>query len=130
MNVARNPLGRMLLAGFVCGSYAIAIMAVGHGIAPVGLLLVIGEAEEFERGQLFGWLGLGLMVASVIHDKAFRLVAPPAMLCLATSMTMFVCLADVWIITAGTALPFLGAVAVTAWCLWRWSRSPSESLTH
>lgn len=108
MNVPGNLLGRIVRSGFVLGSHGPAIKAGGHGIAPIGL-----------------------MAASVIHSKAFRLIAPPAMLCPSTSMIVFVGSSDAWIITTGTALPFVGAVAVTGACLWRWPRSctkPAQSL--
>ena len=119
-----STLGRILLTALLVASHAIVLVAAGHGVGPVGLLLLFGEAEEYQPGQVFGWLGIVLLVLSAVHARSFRLAAPPAMLCLAVSAGAFVSVSEVWIFTAATAIPFAGAILTAGRCLGRKPRAP------
>ena len=39
-------------------TYSIALIAAGHGIGPIGLLLIMGRADEWVLGQVAGWASI------------------------------------------------------------------------
>ena len=43
-------------------SYAMIMLAGGHGVGPIGLLLFLGAAPEWLPGMLLGWLAIVLEV--------------------------------------------------------------------
>jgi Na+/H+ antiporter NhaD/arsenite permease-like protein len=47
-------------------TYAIALMFAGHGVAPVGLLLVMGSADEWVPGQRVGWVSVFVLIVVTI----------------------------------------------------------------
>ena len=58
----------MLTAAAVLISYSIAIVAAGHGIAPMALMLVMGGADSWWLpGKIMGWIGVaGLVLATLL----------------------------------------------------------------
>ena len=100
---------RSLLSAAVLGGHGIVIIGAGHGVGPIALLELFGRAEEYLLAQTFGWLGVALLLLSVIHGLAFRYLAPLAIVALAISTALFVQLSEVWPISAATSLPFVGA---------------------
>ncbi len=100
---------RLWMSAAVLGGHWVVIVGAGHGVGPIGLVEIFGRAEEYRSGQIFAWIGAVLLILSVVHRFAFRLLAPLAIIALAISTTLFVRLSEVWPISLATLVPFAGA---------------------
>jgi len=84
------------LAAILLVTYSIALIIAAHGMAPVGLLLVVSGTVEWLPGQLLGWasiVGLVFVIIWFRHD-ALKLAVGQlvATIFLYLSWFVFVCL--------------------------------------
>lgn len=76
----------------LAGSFAIIMLAAGHGIGPVGLLLLFGAAREWIPGMIFGWLALILEFLAFywVGKKKWKTTAALALGSFVTSAILFI----------------------------------------
>ena len=78
-------------------TYSIAIIMAGHGVGPLGLLLIMGSPDAWLLGQFWGWLSIVALVAVTIwlrHDALNLAVGQlTASIFLYLSWFVFACLA-------------------------------------
>lgn len=87
----------MFLAIALIVTYAIAIIAAGHGAGPVGMLLFLGNARVWGMGQMLGWFSiLSLLLVSVFPVRDARKRAE-------TQLLVSACLYLSWFAFAYTA---------------------------
>lgn len=84
---ARLSVGIVLL---LC--YAGILIAAGHGIAPLGFLLVMGNPEVWWAPQLFGWIGVALESAAFfrLSERNWWQIAALSLASLMISAGLFV----------------------------------------
>lgn len=74
-------------------TYSIALIIAGHGIAPVGLLLVVWGGAEWVPAQLLGWASIVGLVAVTIRFRHDALKLPVGQLVATIFLYLsFVCL--------------------------------------
>lgn len=52
----------MVRAFLLVITYSVGLIAAGHGINPIGLLLIFGEPRVWGIAQLLGWIGIATLV--------------------------------------------------------------------
>lgn len=87
-----RPLTRAAVGFALLLSFAVIIIAAGHGAAPVGLLLVLGSPDAWLLPQFFGWCGVALEVFAVFRIKKnnWKLLGAASLATLLVSIVAFV----------------------------------------
>ncbi len=80
----------------LAASFGIIMLAGGHGVGPVGLLLFLGAAPEWIPGMVFGWLALTLEFLAFrwVGKKKWKIAAALAIGSFVVSAALFVVLSD------------------------------------
>lgn len=108
-----SVLGFLLLYGLV-------LVAAGHGMGQVGLLMVMGWPQVWGPAQLPGWIGVVLLLRTLFvqNDTVCRSLRGWGATLLGGSLWLFAWLSEVPVLTLTTALPFhfAWAYAVSEWC--------------
>ena len=87
------------------------MVAAGHGAGPIGLLLVLGRAVEWVPGQIFGWFGVLLCLASVFREgsRSFLGTLLWGLILLIMSALAFAYASEATNYTLAFSLPLVGA---------------------
>ncbi len=106
--------GRVVRACGLAITYFAVVIAAGHGIAPIALVLVAGRAPKWVLPMAVGWLGLAGLVCSVaLPARHQRTTAIAAVALLSGSWLAFFALSQDKLGTTATSVPFLAAIAWT-----------------
>ena len=106
------------LLGALIAAFAVALVAAGHGLGPIGLLLVLGWGY-WTAPVVVGWAAILLLVVgragssstgSILHRLG-------GILSLA-SWALFLSMAEVPSVTMVTSIPYLALLAVWAARVW------------
>jgi len=106
-----SVVGILLLYGFV-------MVAAGHGMGQVGLLLVMGWPQVWGLAQLPGWIGIALLLRALfVQDTVYRSLRGWSTTLLGCLLWLFAWLSDVPVLTLTTAIPFhfVWAYSVSEW---------------
>ncbi|MCC6967384.1 MAG: hypothetical protein IT391_14025 [Nitrospira sp.] len=106
-----SVIGLLFLYGFV-------MVAAGHGMGQVGLLLVMGWPQVWGVGQLPGWIGIVLLFRALfVEDVAYRSLRGWGATLLGGSLWLFAWLSEIPVLTLTTAIPFhcVWAYALSEW---------------
>ena len=99
-------------------AYGLTIVAAGHGIVPVGLLLVWGPAQGglLMAGAVLGWLGFAAFAAGFLlrADRRGRYAVLAGLALMAASLFPFMAFSDAPPVTLITGFPF---VLAAVWLL-------------
>lgn len=109
--------------------YGLVMVAAGHGVGQVGLLLVMGWLQVWGLAQLPGWIGIALLLRALfVQDTAYRPLRGWGTSLLGGSLWLFALLSEAPVLTLTTAIPFhfAWAYAVSEWL--RQGPSPGRRL--
>ena len=98
--------------------YGLVMVAAGHGMGPVGLLMVMGWPQVWGPAQLPGWIGILLLLRALfVQDATYRSLRGWGASLLGGSLWLFAWLSEVPVLTLTTAIPFhfAWAYAVSEW---------------
>lgn len=111
-------------------AYGFAIVAAGHGIVPVGLLLFWGPAQGglLAAGALLGWVGIIAFAGGFLlrADRRARYGIYAGLVLMAASLFPFMAFSDAPPITMITGFPF---VLAAVWLLKR-LHPPAAEVAH
>lgn len=103
----------------VVATFAIALVAAGHGVAPIGLLLIFG-LEKFLVPVVLGWLGIAALVLSaVLHSERAPVLALLGSLLALAAWALFQGASDEPLAGMLGSLPFLVCLGIYSAHLWR-----------
>ncbi len=115
----RAPVGlslRQRLVGLACNAvvalaYGAVILGAGHGVAPIGLLLVLGDADEWVPPMLAGRLALGLLTVVILLPWrwVYATFEAAGVALLFVSWALFIQYTEVLPVTLAFSVPFLAA---------------------
>lgn len=117
----RLAIGILLLTAFLC-----VLVFAGHGVGPVGLLLVLGRAPEYAFPMVTGWLGIAGVLVSLLSPSGTvgRFAAVAGIMLVALSWAGFLWVSERRIASVLTSVPLMVAMALFARAqLWGGSRS-------
>ncbi len=106
-----SVIGLLFFYGFV-------MVAAGHGMGQVGLLVVMGWPQVWGLAQLPGWIGIVLLLRVLfVQGTAYRSLRGLGATLLGGSIWLFAWLSDVPVLTLTTAIPFhfVWAYSVSDW---------------
>ena len=118
-----------LTAIALVAAFAVVIVAAGHGVGPVGLLLVLGSFSAWGLHMVIGWVGVLLTLAALFCSRV-RLhvgLAVGGLVFLAVAWVLFLTASEDPGLTLMTATPFLVLSAVRGFQLWKLSTGPASS---
>ena len=106
-----SVLMRLLAVAGLAVLFGAIMVAAGHGAGPIGYLLVLGRAVEWLPGQVLGWTGLLLCIASVFREaySSYLVTLLWGLALLVLSVLAFAVASDAAGWTLLFSLPLLGA---------------------
>ena len=104
--------------------YLPVLVYAGHGVGPVGLLLVAGRAAVYVPGMALGWLGIVLLslACATSHHVVAKMLVRGAVSSFLLSLIWFSWLSQLRSATLATCVPFLVA---SSWVMLRSGSYPS-----
>jgi len=111
LSLRRLMIGLAFNLGVVL-AFGIVLIGAGHGVAPIGLILFLGDAEEWVLPMIVGWVAIGLLVLPVLAPRLGLHVAlvQLGLLALAAAWMLFLSVSEAWGFSLAFSIPFLGAM--------------------
>lgn len=109
-----------MAAVILVATFAIVLVAAGHGVAPIGMLLVIGNFSEWGFPMTLGWVGVLLTFSALFSSQSpyhVRL-AGCGLVGLAASWLLLLIASEGRIFTFVTSIPFLAVSTIRGFQLW------------
>ena len=103
----------------IVGTYLCSGIAAGHGVGPVGLLLVFGW-EYWSLPVLLGWIGIALLIDGKLFNS-LRLCRQFGVASISVSWVIFLWKSDMLLSTIIFLIPFLI-------CLFYWVKYSAKAL--
>jgi hypothetical protein len=109
-------------ATLLVASFVITVVAAGHGVAPIGLILVFGWNIQWLIPVLLAWLGMGTVVFGRVRTDTVgrRLERLGGLVCLG-SWAWFVARSEAPAFTLLSSIPFLATSIL--WVVRTWDVS-------
>jgi len=115
---------RRRLIGLACNlgvvlTFGVVLIGAGHGVAPIGLILFLGEAEEWVLPMTVGWSAIGLLALPALVPRLGLHVAcvQLGLVTLAVAWMLFLSVSEARAFSLAFSLPFLGASIARVWFL-------------
>lgn len=112
-------------------AFGMVLIGAGHGVAPIGLILFLGDAEEWVLPMTVGWTAIGLLALAVLVPRLGLHVAcvQLGLLTLAAAWMLFLSLSEILPISFLFSIPFLAAMVARLWFLTAEIRRAAETAT-
>ena len=112
MKKETTRIGQAVRACALGVTYLMVVIVAGHGLGPIGLLLVFGRAPEYVIPMASGWLGLvALILTVVLPAQLWRWIGIAAVILLVSSWASFLMVSEWKFVTIATSIPMFASVA-------------------
>lgn len=100
---------RILESVFLVLSFGIVMIAAGHGIGPIGYLLIAGRAPEWYFGIVSSWVGIGFIVVGLFRNSPNSYIGQHfiGLIAILISWVYFLLFSEDKLFTLATSIPFL-----------------------
>lgn len=107
-------IGVYVTTFFLLAGFSAVLVAAGHGVGPVGMLMVMGDAAPWYFGMALGWPGWALILGSLAFSDGMtsRKWQAYGLALVVMSWCVFVSQTEDLSLTLITSVPFLVATVV------------------